>query len=328
MENMIKMPIANFNLPKGLRFDYFICSSSFEDRCLTLAMTISKELIDNAIIYHFENNYEISDERLKLLKVLFQDKGLDIITLKKHQPITNFDVFWKTFVSFKNKSIIAIDITTFTRENLLMLLRIAFLKKDDLEFHLFYTPSDHYSSSDASKEIWLTKGVKEIRSVFSFPGDFSPLKNFLLIILTGFEYERAQTLIDIYEPAKLVLGKAGEISSINSELAAVNDNNFKHLQMMNRDSESFDFSCINLEDTIKVVKEQIQKYKNDYNIIISPMNNKLSSLAVGLVAIEDPSVQICYASTNQYNINAYSSASDFILKIDLNPLLNDYSNSL
>lgn len=325
MENIIKMPITNFNLPKGLRFDYFICSSSFEERCLTLAKTISKELIDNAIICHFENNYEISDERLQFLKLLFQDKVVDIITLKKHQPIANFDFFWETIGSFKKDSTIAIDITTFTRENLLMLLRIAFLKKNDLEFHLFYTPSDHYSSSDDSKDIWLTKGVKEIRSVFSFPGDFSPLKNFLLIILTGFEYERAQTLIDIYEPAKLVLGKASEISSINSELAALNDNNFRHLQMMNRASESFDFSCINLEETIKVVKEQIQKYKDAYNIIISPMNNKLSSLAVGIVAIEDSSVQICYASTNQYNINAYSIASDFIFKIDLNSLFIDYS---
>lgn len=326
MGNMIKMPIADFNLPQGLRFDYFICSSSFEERCLTLASTISKELVGTVLIGHFENNYEISDEKLKCFRDIFKNKKVEVITLKKHQPIVNFDIFWKWFDSFKKGSTIAIDITTLTRENLLMLLRIAFIKKDDLEFHFFYTPSENYSSNDVSKEIWLTKGVKEIRSVFSFPGDFSPLKNFLLIILTGFEYERAQTLIDIYEPAKLVLGKAGVVSSINTELAEINDNNFRHLQMMNRDSESFDFSCINLEDTIKVVKEQIQKYKNDYNIIISPMNNKLSSLAVGLVAIEDPSVQICYASTNQYNINAYSFASDFIFKIDLNPLLNDYSN--
>jgi len=315
---MIKIPIDNFNLTEGLRFDYFICSSSFEERCLTLASTISKELIDKVLICHFENNYEISDERLVQLKELFLEKNPKIEILKKHQPIKNFDVFYKWFNSFKKKSHIAIDITTFTRENLLMLLRIAFLKKDDFEFHLFYTPSDHYSISDSSKEIWLSKGVKEIRSVFSYPGDFSSLKKFLLIILTGFEYERAQTLIDIYEPTKLVLGKASKINSINPELARINEENFNHLQIMNSASETFEFSCISFEETIRIVKKQILKYSRDYNIVIAPMNNKLSSLAVGLVAIEDSTVQVCYASTNQYNINGYSSPSNYIFHIDLN----------
>lgn len=318
MENMIKIPIDNFNLPEGLRFDYFICSSSFEKRCITLASTISKELVDKVIICHFENNYEISDERLEQLKELFLEKKPKIEILKKHQPIKNFDTFYKWFDSFKKKSLIAIDITTFTRENLLMLLRIAFLRKNDFKFHLFYTPSDHYSISDSSKEIWLSKGVKEIRSVFSYPGDFSSLKKFLLIILTGFEYERAQTLIDIYEPAKLVLGKASKLNSINPELAKINEENFKHLQIMNSGSDSFEFSCINLKETIQIVKDQISMYRNDYNIVIAPMNNKLSSLAIGIVAIEDSIVQVCYASTNQYNINGYSSPSDYIFHIDLN----------
>ncbi len=315
---MNKIPISDFNLPERLRFDYFICSSSFEERCLTLASTISKDLIDNVIICHFENNYEISDERLERLKQLFQEKQIEVEILKKHQPINNFDSFYKWFNSFKKKSIIAIDITTFTRENLLMLLRIAYFKKNDFEFHLFYTPSNHYSISDSSKEIWLSKGVKEIRSVFSYPGDFSSLKKFLLIILTGFEYERAQTLIDIYEPAKLVLGKASTIKSINPELAKINEENFNHLQIMNSGSDTFEFSCINLEETIQTVKNQILMYGSDYNIVIAPMNNKLSSLSVGLVAIEDSTVQVCYASTNQYNINGYSSPSNYIFHIDLN----------
>ncbi len=315
---MIKIPIANFNLPEGLRFDYFICSSSFEERCVTLASTISKKLIDKVIICHFENNYEISDERFVQLKELFLEKKPEIEILKKHQPLKNFDAFYKWFDTFKKKSLVAIDITTFTRENLLMLLRIAFLKKDDFEFHLFYTPSDHYSINDINKEIWLSKGVKEIRSVFTYPGDFSPLKKFLLIILTGFEYERAQTLIDIYEPTKLILGKASKINSINAELARINEENFNHLQIMNSGSDTFEFSCINLEETIHTVKDQISVYRNDYNIVIAPMNNKLSSLAIGLVAIEDSTVQVCYASTNQYNINGYSSPSDYIFHIDLN----------
>jgi hypothetical protein len=321
MESMIKIPIANFNLPEGLRFDYFICSSSFEERCLSFASVVSKELIDNALICHFENNYEISEERLGQLQELFHDKNPVVEVLKKHQPIYNFDAFWKRFASFKKNSVVAVDITTFTRENLLMLLRIAFLKKDSFHFYFFYTSSEHYSSNDGTSDIWLSKGVKDIRSIFSFPGDFSPLKKIALIILTGFETERAQTLIDIYERSKLVLGKANKLNSINPELARINEVNFESLRMMNPNADSFEFSCINLSETADAIKEQIELYKEDFNIVIAPMNNKLSSLAVGLSAIENSFVQICYASTNQYNINAYSSASNFIYYLDLNQLL-------
>lgn len=317
---MIKIPIDDFTLDKGIQFDYFICSSSFEERCLTIASIISKDLAGEVLICHFEHNYEISDERLMQLKDIFKNAKLEVVILKKHLPIANFDIFWKWFDLFKKGSSIAIDITTFTRENLLMLLRIAFLKRYEFEFHLFYTPSDHYSINDRSKDIWLSKGVKEIRSVFSYPGDFSPLKKYLLIILTGFESERAQTLIDIYEPTKLVLGKANEINSINSELAKINEENFNHLLTLNSNSDIFDFSCINLEETRQIIKDQIYKYKDDFNIVIAPMNNKLSSLAVGLVAIEESTVQVCYASTNQYNINGYSSPSNYIFYIDLNLL--------
>ncbi|MBN1969713.1 MAG: hypothetical protein JW870_10125 [Candidatus Delongbacteria bacterium] len=324
MESMIKIPIENFSLPSGLKFDYFICSSSFEERCLSFSTVVPKDLIDNVIICHFENNYEISEERLNQLTDLFHEKNPIVEILKKHQPIHNFDAFWKRIDSFKKNSNVAIDITTFTRENLLMILRIAFLMKGSFHFSFFYTSSEHYSSNDSTTDIWLSKGVKDIRSVFSFPGDFSPLKKIALIILTGFEAERAQTLIDIYEPSKLILGKANKLNSINPELARINEANFENLKMMNPDAVSFEFSCIILEETIKILKEQILWFNEEYNIVIAPMNNKLSSLAVGLVALEDSSVQICYASTNQYNIKAYSSSSNYVYRIEMNEFFDHF----
>jgi len=321
MRNMIKIPLENFRLPDGLRFDYFICSSSFEERCTTISSIIPKDIVENVIIYHFENNYEISDTRLSDLKRLFQDKNIEVGILKKHLPLSNFDAFIQRFNSLRENACIAIDITTFTRENLLMLLRIASLKKGSFRFYFFYTPSEKYSSNVDISELWLSRGVKEIRSVFSYPGDFSPIKSYLLIILTGFEYERSQILIDIYEPTRVVLGKATSTSSINPELADINERNFNQLRGKNPYSDTFEFSCIDLDETMQIIREQIAKFENDYNIIIAPMNNKLSSLSVGLVALEKPFVQICYASTNQYNIYGYSSPSNFVYLINLSQYL-------
>ena len=65
-------------------------------------------------------------------------------------------------------------------------------------------------------EKWLSKGVKEIRSVLGFPGEILPSRKNHLIVLTGYEYERAKTIIDILQPYSLALG-FGEASNVNAD---------------------------------------------------------------------------------------------------------------
>lgn len=315
MEELVKINIESFKLDNELKFELFICCSSFEERCLTIAENLDKVQLENVKICHFENNYEISDINCNKLSDLFLKTKNEIVTLKKHDPIHNYNRFSEIVKTLSDGNRVAIDITTFTRENLLILLRIIFLHEVNLDVYFYYTPSSIYSSDINLNDCWLSKGVKEIRSVFGYPGDFSPLKDFLLIVLTGFEYERAQTLIDIYEPSKILLGRALIVNSINESLANLNDTNYCKLKIKNPSSDDFQFSCIDINKTKDEILRLIDVYQNTYNIVIAPMNNKISTLAVGLAAMENPIVQVCYASTNQYNINGYSSATDFVYKI-------------
>lgn len=323
MERLSKIKIEDFKIKVDLKFDLFICSSSFEERCLSIASHIDKESVDKVRICNFENNYEIADANKDKLFNEFPNHDTEILPLKKHDPIFNFIQFTELVESLKSGAIIAVDITTFTREVLLILLRILFLKHLNVIAYFYYTPSSKYSSGLDPKDCWISKGVKEIRSVFGYPGDFSSLKEFLLIVLTGIEYERAQILIDNYEPSKILLGKALPINSVNSELAELNNYNLDKLKNRYLFAEEFEFSCIDLQETKQKISTLIEQNKEQFNIIIAPMNNKLSTIAVGIVALENPSIQICYASTNQYNINGYSSAMDFVYEINFeNYLLN------
>jgi hypothetical protein len=317
MEELIKISIEEFKLKNNLKFDLFICCSSFEERCITISENLDKDQLENVRICHFENNYEISNINCKRLADIFSSNSFKIIILKKHDPINNYTRFKELLETLNEGCRIAVDITTFTRENLLILLRIILLTKINLDIHFYYTPSSVYSSDVDIQDCWLSKGVKDIRSIFGYPGDFSPIKNFLLVVLSGFEYERAQTLIDNYEPTKILLGKAPSIDSINSSLAELNEINFRKLKQKNPMAEDFLFSCVDIIETKRTILQIMDKYNEEFNIIIAPMNNKLSTLAVGLAAIENPKMQICYASTNQYNINCYSSATDFIYSINI-----------
>lgn len=98
------------------------------------------------------------------------------------------------------------------------------------DIHLCYCPSSRYSSYEEGTSLpWLSKGVRTIRSVVGYSGDMSPIKDLLLIILVGFEYERAQTLIEVFEPSKLYLGMASPTESHNESLSEINRSNFEKL---------------------------------------------------------------------------------------------------
>jgi hypothetical protein len=294
-------------------FDLFVCSSSFENRCLGIAKNIMLEQFKNIVICHFENNYDEVETHLKQLESLFDDK-FTVIELSKNNPLANYD---KLFDEINKPAYlnVLLDISTFTREMFLVIFSLfkqpAFLNK---KLTLCYNPSDQYSST------WLSKGVDNIRSVLGFSGDFSPIKKLLLIVLVGFEAERSQILIDNFEPNLLFIGKAPKNESTNDSIAQINENNFQKLLKTNSNAKEFAFSCKELPLTQEAIRDIAQQYRNEYNIVISPMSNKLSTLAVASVAFEYPEVQICYASPNLYNIKNYSTPSEYIYKIDANEL--------
>ena len=69
--------------------------------------------------------------------------------------------------------------------------------------------------------------------------------------------------------------------------------------------DTFEFSVKDIDSTMTILNEQIRK-SNEYNHIIVPLNTKTSTLATGLVALEHPEIQICYAEPEAYNIDNYS----------------------
>lgn len=299
------------------QYDLFLCGSSFEDRCLVIASHINREQFSSVLICHFSENYSKAEANLNKLQGLFSSKN-EIVYLSKSKPLLNYDTLFDLFSQKQNKNIL-FDISTFTRENILIILQL-FRQKPfkDKTLTLCYNPSDKYSNfvKGEYENVWLSKGVQNIRSIVGYSGDFSPIKELMLIVLVGFESERAQILINNFEPNKLYIGKSPVINSQNEDLAATNQYNFDKLIAFNSNSIEFNFSCVDIDTTKRELMTIIEENIDKYNIVISPMNNKLSTLAVASIAFRFPEVQICYAATNQYNIEAYSSPMDFVYIVD------------
>ncbi len=307
--------------------DIFICSSGFEDRSTYLGLSLNKHHIQRAIIFHIEDTYKLSE--INALKIKNNLPKLETITYPKNSPLIVYDKFYKLFDEIKNNRLndrklkIVIDVTTFTREVLLILIKLFSIEdfKSSFEVQLAYTPAESYA--DNENDLWLTKGIREIRSVLGYAGMQSPSKELLLILLCGFEEERAEEIIKSFEPNKLILGKASLKDSINIRLNDISNEKIKHI-LNNKNSillDEFEFSCTDIKETKGQIDLIIEKYGASFNIVVAPLNNKISTIGVALSCIKNENIQICYASANQYNINSYSKGSDYFLTFNLADLI-------
>lgn len=298
-------------------YDMLICCSSFEERCLALTSSIRLDTIDSALVCRYVEPAQLSLKNHEKLMGLLKNKAKEV-SFDKDAPLSIYDTLHDAIKERDPKSIL-FDISTFTRETILIALML--FRQElfcDIKVTLGYVPADRYSwaNRDNINETWLSKGVSEIRTVLGYAGTYSSLKKTLLIVLVGFEMERANILISNFEADKLYLGSVPPEESYSEELSKINKDSFKRLVSLVGACNTFEFSCRNLQQTHDVLKQIVEENRNGYNIIISPMNNKLSTLAVATVAFEYPEVQICYASTNQYNTEAYSSPTDEVALFD------------
>lgn len=302
--------------------DLFICASGFEDRCLSLARAITPSNIKNAIIFNLSDNYNLSHENIEKIKLLIKDAKT--IEHPKNNAIETFDIIYNTILSYggeekDQKLKLLVDVSTFTREVLLILIKVLSLKEsqDQFTITLSYTPAESYPNE------WLSKGIREIRSIFGYSGLNYPSKKLLLIILNGFETERTEEIINSFEPSRVAIGRPSVAASINQDLGKQSNEKFIYIKDK-YDSiidEVFEFSCTDITQTKEVLESIISRSSDDYNIVIAPLNNKISTLAVAMVALKNDSLQVCYASANQYNIHIYSKGADYFLIYDLNEIL-------
>ncbi len=290
--------------------DLFVCAASYEERCLSIPTAIDKARIRKAIVLKNEEVLGRGSEHKDQLLALFEGKS-ELVTITQRTAIKTADQIIKMIDAHLNKANLkcSIDITTMTHETLLVLYRVLFEKQIPVEDVTFlYSPAKEYDPGKSPEDKWLSKGLKDVRSVLGFPGLIKPSQKTHLIVLVGFEVDRAAKLIDIYEPSTLSLG-LGEKDPINEDHLGVNRQKFERLLHSHPNAQRFAFSPSDPYEVKRTLFAQIAELHNQ-NVIIAPMNTKISTLGVALAAQELESIQICYGPAAMYNIGNYSSSAE------------------
>ena len=303
------------------RFDVFICSASYEERCKSIPNAlaehqgIGKRLVcfnqkSSAIVAG--NARYLADRLGSNAQRVPLDKGSPLITADNLQRALSQAGGDDSDLSY------LVDITTFTHEALLILLRLLQARVKRSPVMLAYATADEYSVGLPDDQKWLSKGITDIRSVLGYPGARRPSRKSHLIVLVGFESDRAERLLDEYQPHVISLGFGQEGTATASNHQQVNRFAFDQLASKVAKYNEFEFSCVDVVAVENAIATQASKFP-ECNVVIAPMNTKLSTVGVAGAAFRNDDIQLCYASASQYNIEGYSRPGDTCVLTTLAP---------
>jgi len=291
-------------------YDLFICSSSFENRCLSIPNNISTDKIRRALILSNMDLLEHIETNKIKLEDRFREKGR-VVEADTSNPLLaadNLRISLDQAIKDGVADSILLDVTSFTHESLLILLRLLELCCPKSKIMGIYANASEYSVGDEVSYKWLSRGIGEVRSVLGFPGNIVPSQKTHLILIVGYEHERAAGIIESIEPNSIALGY-GRFGSATTEKDKDANEHYMHLvedmATSFSDVNRFEIPCNDPYGTRDELLNQI-RIAMDMNIIIAPMNNKLSTIGAAWAAFKDENVQMCYAQALRYNYSNYS----------------------
>jgi hypothetical protein len=176
-----------------------------------------------------------------------------------------------------------------------------------------YNNAKGYDSANAKEYKWLSRGIYAIRSVLGYSGNISPIKKTHLIVIVGYEIERASKVIDLIEPVSLSLGYGKPHTAATQKDVEANEYYKDLIEQMLPSYASintFEVMCDDPLRTSQILLEQAKSYE-DHNVVVVPLNNKLTTIGVSVAASINTDIQVCYAPAITYNSEDYSEAGDY-----------------
>lgn len=320
MNTVQELALNSLNQELPEHIDLFITSASFEARSLQIPKSLDKSRIRTVCIASNANHSSYNGANRETLLRWFESGSaqLAVLDLDSDDPIKTTDAFLTISQDFVRSptSIVVVDVTAFTREALAIL--IAVLRQNispDSPVTFLYNPASSYGDPD---KLWLSKGLRRVRSILGYSGEIIPSRPNHLIILPGYELERASNLIATYEPNSISIGMVPKEANFAADFFRQQSDFVKRLQhsYSSQRVEIFQFSARDPLATRDSILQVAKSYPGSNKILI-PLNSKPSVIGACLASFILPELQMGYAQPKRYNIENYSSPSDRVCKMTI-----------
>lgn len=311
--------------------ELFICAASFENRCLTVARSLKSKPSRSYIIQNQENLGRVGANAENLYSAL--EPAVQVVNVSLSDPVLSYDAMATMVDGFNcdGGSYVLVDITCFMRETLLMFLSIlrgklsswsnlGFVYNSARAYDVRAGAADMQEASDVvgtdPPSIWLSHGVQDVRTVLGYPGLLRPSRQTHLIILLGYEFLRAEEIIERVQPSKLSVGYGELDESTYTQHGIANLAFLKELKLLHHDLESFRIFPRSALKTRDSLIDVIDTFPN-HNTVVAAMHTKISTCGAALAVWERPDVQICYAQAAMYNYEHYSAPGEDVYLFSL-----------
>lgn len=309
---MKKMKIRNLNTALGDDFDIFICSASFEQRCVSIPDKVKRKKFHKVIIIENSKGTELIKENSQRLNQMFVKNSVSL-KIDFTNSLSIADKITKEISTVPGRKInVLIDVTTFTHEVLMICLKVLRIYSKVKSTTCVYVNAAEYCPGQPIESKWLSQGCEQVRAVLGYPGMLLPSQKTHLIVIVGYEYNRAFELISTMEPnsISLVYGSPNDaITEKDHEANEIFNELVKQMAFEFSNVESIKIPCNDPEKTADDLQSLYDAHEND-NIVVVPMNNKMSTVGVVLSTFKNERVQICYAPAVIYNEANYSLPGD------------------
>lgn len=312
------------------KFDVFITFCSFEDRCLAVLKNLSPEMVGR--VYYFVNSNAPKETYEKEMEIgrLLGEKGLCVRVDLFNPLLLTDNIVCVLRDSVSDNQRVLVDISTFTHEALLIFVAVAMKKFRDANIEYIYCNATTYASeAEKSTEKWLSRGIQDVRSVMGYAGDIDPTKDTVLVMMVGYECERAWRIIDAISPEELIITYNDHSSSTSPGSKDAGENHARLLKELAAYYDNPRREIIPSNDLFKAgieLENIVKSIIPEKNVIVVPMNNKITTVSAALVALRNPEIQLCYAPATIYNTNNYSVAGDTCYLFSLNHIESVWNN--
>jgi hypothetical protein len=287
--------------------DIIITVASWEERFITgMYGLIDAVTAKSIIMFFYKEYYNWSKDNIEKLKNTCKERGINIIS-KELSFASSFDTWGMLVNTIQNdiqfRDYITIDISTMPREAIWIICHLL----DQKGYKIQYT----YHTPNAYPSDWLSRDPGKPRLVYKLAGISKLNKPTTLVILTGFDIERARQLVRYFEPDNLLLGIQTGMQYEN-----LHQNRERHEAgfTRHRGVKYFDIDGYSVNNCLLTLENETRHFK-DSNVVISSLGPKLSALALYEFKVKNKDIALSYAPSNEYNHEYSSGYKDRIIGI-------------
>lgn len=272
-----------------------ITVASWEDRFLLGARRLlSEERISHATIFYYEEfakrtlSSRIAVKRLCVRKRV----TLDLIPLKFENPVESW-MKARNICIEKRKQIkhAFLDISTMPRDLIWSLL--SFLRELKIKSTYVYNKPASYHSK------WLSRDPGNPRLVYKLAGESQFGLKTTLLVITGFDLERTQQVINFFDPGETVLA-----IQTGPQFENLRMNVRRHREFFSGipDITSFDIDAYTGDHGFAPILKVVERKIGKTNIVMASLGPKLSAIALFRVHMRHPEVGLTYTPSKDYNL--------------------------